>query len=73
MSDKVKLFIYDDDGLTFEYVIKSLSDVFGWTIYQSEQIALIAHYNGKALLKEGTQEEIEKYKDLISKTRLIVK
>lgn len=73
MSNKIKLFLYDDEGLTFEYVIKSLSDVFGWSIYQSEQIALIVHYNGKALLKEGTQEEIEKYKDLISKTRLIVK
>jgi len=73
MSNKIKLFLYDDEGLTFEYVIKSLSDVFGWSIYQSEQIALIVHYNGKALLKEGTQDEIEKYKDLISKTRLIVK
>jgi len=54
-----KLCLYDDDSVTFENVITGLTTVLGWSVYQSEQIALIVHYNGKALVKKDTLEELQ--------------
>jgi len=71
MPKKKKLYLYDDDGLSFDYVINKLNDIFGWSVYQSEQIALIVHYNGKAVLKEGELKKLEEFKKELDKTKLL--
>lgn len=47
------LILYNDPVNTFQEVIISLMTVLGWNPIQSEQVATIAHHNGKCKLKEG--------------------
>ena len=50
---KSKLILYNDDVNTFEFVIESLCEVCEFEDTQAAQIALLAHYKGKTVLKEG--------------------
>ena len=50
--------VYNDDFNTFEWVIECFVAVLQHTHEQSEQLALIIHYKGKATVKSGTKEEL---------------
>ena len=50
---KSKLFLCNDDHNNFEYVIGCLIDICNFDEIQSEQLALLAHFNGKTIIKEG--------------------
>jgi ATP-dependent Clp protease adaptor protein ClpS len=48
-----RLILYNDDVNTFDFVIESLIDICEHDPEQAEQCALIAHFNGKCIVREG--------------------
>ena len=53
-----KLLVFNDDVNTFDHVIQCLIEVCGHTTEQAEQLTLIVHYKGKAVVKTGEMEEL---------------
>ncbi|MCC6283640.1 MAG: ATP-dependent Clp protease adaptor ClpS [Saprospiraceae bacterium] len=49
------LIVYNDDHNTFEWVIECFMTVLQHTSEQSEQLAIMIHYKGKATVKTGTR------------------
>jgi ATP-dependent Clp protease adaptor protein ClpS len=46
-----ELIVYNDDVNTFDWVIESLMDICKHTFEQAEQLSLIVHFKGKAIVK----------------------
>jgi len=67
-----KLLLYNDDTNTFDHVIDNLSVFCDMGLEQAEQLALIAHYNGKITIKEGPLESLQKIHDDLINVGLIV-
>ena len=61
--DKAELIVYNDDHNTFDWVIKCFIEVCNHTFEQSEQLSLIVHYKGKAIVKTGPFPELKPLKD----------
>ena len=53
-----QLIVYNDDFNTFEWVIQCFIEVLNHTLEQSEQLALIIHFKGKATVKSGSKAEL---------------
>ncbi len=53
-----KLIMYNDEVNSFETVIIALMKHLGHDPHQSEQLAMIAHTKGKAVVKQGSSEEL---------------
>ena len=53
-----KLIIFNDDVNTFDHVIQALVEVCEHTFEQAEQCALITHYKGKCVVKNGTFDDL---------------
>jgi len=58
-----QLIVYNDDYNTFDWVIQCFIEVCGHTFEQSEQLSLIVHFKGKAIVKTGAIEELKLIKD----------
>jgi len=52
------LIVYNDDHNSFEWVIECFMTVLKHTSEQSEQLAIMIHYKGKATVKTGTRSEL---------------
>ncbi len=66
VSDSMKqaqLVVYNDDFNTFDWVIQCFMEVCNHTFEQSEQLSLIVHYKGKAVVKTGRFEKLKPMKD----------
>ena len=63
--DLSELIVYNDDYNTFEWVIKCFMEVCNHTFEQSEQLSLIIHFKGKAVVKTGPFEELKPLKDAL--------
>ena len=59
LADGKKLVLFNDDVNTFDFVIEALVQVCGHELLQAEQCAVIVHYKGKCVVKNGTWEELE--------------
>ena len=46
-----ELIVYNDDVNTFDWVIESLMDICKHSFEQAEQLSLIVHFKGKAIVK----------------------
>lgn len=55
LTDSRKLVLYNDDVNTFDFVIESLVEVCKHDLIQAEQLTLLVHYKGKAIVKEGEE------------------
>jgi len=53
-----KLYIYNDDKNTFDYVVGLIKYNLNYSILQAESIANIIHHNGKCCVKVGTKQEL---------------
>jgi len=53
LSDVKDLVIYNDDFNTFDFVIETLVEVCGHETEQAIQCTLIAHNNGKCVVRTG--------------------
>jgi len=58
LTDSRKLVLYNDDVNTFDHVIESLIKICRHDPHQAEQCALIVHFKGKAIVKQGEDDEI---------------
>lgn len=62
LIDVKRLIVHNDDVNTFDWVIESLIDICGHTEEQAEQLTLIIHFRGKAVVKEGTLQMLQPMK-----------
>lgn len=58
-----QLIVYNDDFNTFDWVIQCFMEVCNHTFVQSEQLSLIVHYKGKAIVKTASFETLKPMKD----------
>jgi len=58
LTDTRKLIIYNDDVNTFDYVIECLMEICRHDAIQAEQLTLLIHYKGKAIVKEGEEMKL---------------
>ena len=54
-----KVVLYNDDVNTFDWVIECLIEICGHDQLQSEQLALMVHTKGKAVVKTGELDEMK--------------
>lgn len=52
------LIVYNDDHNTFDWVMKSFVEILGHSTAQSEQLALLIHFKGKATVKSAALAEL---------------
>lgn len=60
------LIVYNDDHNTFDWVIESFMTVCEHTFEQSEQLAMLVHFKGKATVKKGSFTELKIMKDALT-------
>ena len=53
-----KIVLFNDDMITFDWVIESLIDICGHTSLQAEQCATIVHFKGKYPVAHGDEVEL---------------
>src|SRR5690606_33072294 len=59
LTDSKKLVLYNDDVNTFDHVIDCLVSICKHQVQQAEQCALLVHFKGKAIVKEGEDDELK--------------
>lgn len=52
------LVVYNDDHNTFDWVMKCFEEILGHSSEQSEQLALLIHFKGKATVKSAAMDEL---------------
>ena len=67
-----KVILYNDDIHTFDEVILQLRKATGCSDAEAEQIALEAHFRGKAVAYSGSFEECFKVMGVLREIQLIV-
>ena len=65
LGDVSRLIVYNDDHNTFDWVIQCFIDVLNHSFEQSEQLALIIHFKGKATVKTAPLQELKPKKDAL--------
>lgn len=60
-----QLIVYNDDFNTFDWVIECFMDICGHSYVQAEQLSLIVHYKGKAVVKTDSLEVLKPMKDAL--------
>ncbi len=64
-TETSQLIIYNDDHNTFDWVIECLMEICNHTFEQSEQLSLIIHFKGKAIIKTGSMKVLKPMKDAL--------
>ena len=59
IADGWKLVVYNDDHNTFDHVIECLVSSCGHEPLQAEQCAMIIHYKGRCIVKNGSFNNLE--------------
>jgi len=60
-----QLLVFNDDFNTFDWVIQCFMEVCNHTFEQSEQLSLIVHYKGKAIVKTGDFDKLKPMKEAL--------
>ena len=58
-----ELIVFNDDFNTFDWVIECLVQVCNHSLTQAEQLSLLIHFKGKAVVKTGGYEDLKPMKD----------
>lgn len=66
-----RLILYDDDIHTFDEVINQLLKALKCSQAEAEEITYKVHYEGKALVYEGTFEECLKINSVLQEIQLV--
>lgn len=61
-GDPAQLLVYNDDHNTFDWVIQCFVEVLKHTVEQSEQLSLIIHFKGKAIVKTGQFKQLNQWR-----------
>jgi ATP-dependent Clp protease adaptor protein ClpS len=70
IGDLARLIVYNDDHNSFDWVIQCFMEVLDHTFEQSEQLALIIHFKGKATVKTAPLSELKPKKDALTERGL---
>jgi ATP-dependent Clp protease adaptor protein ClpS len=73
LLNEKKLVLYNDNHNSFQYVMLALSSVLNYTLEQSEQISLIVHNRGKAVIKTGEYLSLKNYYEQLKQLDLTLK
>lgn len=57
-GEPADLIVYNDDHNTFDWVMKSFEEILGHSSEQSEQLAMLIHFKGKATVKSAAMAEL---------------
>lgn len=57
------LVVHNDEENSFDWVIKTFMEILKHSSAQSEQLALIIHFKGRATVKTGPFDELRPLKD----------
>lgn len=60
-----ELIVYNDDFNTFDWVIESFIQVCNHSYTQAEQLSLMVHFKGKAIVKTGDYDKLKPMKDAL--------
>ncbi len=66
-----KLILYDDDIHTFDEVIQQLIKALGCSVSKAEELTLKVHFDGKAIVYEGSFEECLKINSVLQEIQLV--
>lgn len=64
-SNLSELIVYNDDHNTFDWVIQCFMEICNHGFEQSEQLSLLVHFKGKAVVKTGVFEVLKPMKDAL--------
>jgi len=64
-SSDAELIVYNDDYNTFDHVIQCFIEILQHSEQQAEQLSLIIHFNGKAVVKTAPFSVLKPYKDAL--------
>lgn len=70
--DYAKLILCNDDENSFDFVIQNLMDLCEFEYIQAEQIAILAHFTGKATVKVADKLIITSLKEQFEEVGLTV-
>lgn len=65
ISDLSELIVYNDDYNTFDWVIQCFMEICNHGYEQSEQLSLLVHFKGKAVIKTASFEVLKPMKDAL--------
>lgn len=65
VDQESKLVVYNDDHNTFDWVIRCFMDVLEYDSAQSEQLAMLIHFKGRATVKTASFEVLRPLKDAL--------
>lgn len=57
------LILWNDEHTPIDLVVETIVDVLGFPSQQAEQLTMIAHYKGRANMKNGSYDELKEIKD----------
>jgi ATP-dependent Clp protease adaptor protein ClpS len=60
-----QLLVYNDDVNTFDWVILTFVEILKHTSEQAEQLAVLIHYKGKAIVKSGPLDALYRFKEAL--------
>lgn len=63
VGKKAQIVVYNDDHNTFDWVIECFIDILKHTPEQAEQLSLIIHFKGKAIVKTAPMNILKPLKD----------
>jgi len=70
VGNQAQLIVYNDDHNTFEWVIQCFMEVLNHTSAQSEQLAMLVHFKGKATVKTAPKHILKPKKDALTERGL---
>jgi ATP-dependent Clp protease adaptor protein ClpS len=72
LDKKNTLVLYNDDENSFEHVIESLVRHCNFELVQAEQLAIIAHFKGKATITKGQIKHLSTLRKKLNQAKLQV-
>jgi ATP-dependent Clp protease adaptor protein ClpS len=60
-----QIVVYNDDVNTFDWVIECFMEILQHSFEQAEQLSLLVHFKGKAIVKTDTYEALKPKKDAL--------
>ena len=60
-----QIIVYNDDVNTFDWVIECFVQILQHSVAQAEQLSLLVHYKGKAIVKTGSIRDLRPKKDAL--------
>lgn len=64
-GEPAQLVVYNDDVNTFDWVIQCFIDILRHTHAQAEQLSLIIHFKGRAIVKTAPKKVLKPKKDAL--------